>query len=445
MMNKIRSKWTASVAAVALCATVAAVAPLPGIGVSADSGNSGSGLMCTSSTSAAGTASFALKAREGRIMAPDGNTVYMWSYSAGAGSFQYPGPVLCVNEGDAVTVTLKNTLAVPTSILFEGVEGVSADGEPASAEVDGSNRLTSLIQSVDANRSITYTFTAPPPGTYLYQSGTDHLLQREMGLHGALVVRPGGYSETNKTVYGGADSSFDTTFGETQEYMHLLSQVDPSMHLAVETALREGRPAGSDVDFAEYRARYFFVNGRSFPDTIAPNNAAWLPNQPYGALVHVKAIGEGQVLPSVIRYLNAGPVNVPFHPHSNHEEVIGIDARPLLGTIDDNPAVASLDRFAIDVQPGQTVDARFSWTNTTWDGNNVERVPDQRNLQDGGYWSGEILLGQEGIKPTGGDAFNICGEYYHVAHNHALNMATNYGAAMGGQLTLVRVDPQSGC
>ena len=30
------------------------------------------------------------------------------------------------------------------------------------------------------------------------------------------------------------------------------------------------------------------INGRSMPDTLAPNNASWLPNQPYGALVHIK-------------------------------------------------------------------------------------------------------------------------------------------------------------
>jgi FtsP/CotA-like multicopper oxidase with cupredoxin domain len=434
-MTKIRSKWAATGVGAAMVAAIAAVAPLPGNTISAQSGNDGSGLICTESTSSPGVASFALKALDGRILAPDGNTVYMWSYSAGAGSFQYPGPALCVNAGDEVTVTLKNKLPVATSILFEGVEGVRADDEPASVEVDGTGRLTSLIQSVDPNQSITYTFPAPPPGTYLYQSGTDHLLQREMGLHGALIVRPDGYTETNRTVYGDPNSSYDVS----QEYMHLLSQVDPSLHITVEQ--------GGAPDFSQYRPRYFFINGRSFPDTIAPNNAPWLPNQPYGSLVHVKAIGQGQNLPSVIRYLNAGPVNVPFHPHSNHEEVIGIDARPLIvpGTDPDPDVVASLDRFAIDVQSGQTVEARFSWTNTTWDGGNVEQVPDQRNLQDGGYWSGEILLGDQGIKPTGGDAFNICGEYYHVAHNHALNMATNYGAAMGGQLTLVRVDPQSGC
>ena len=82
-MSKIRSTWTATIAAIALCAVVAAIAPLPGTGVSAQSGNSGSGLICTTSTSAAGTASFALKAQDGRIMAPDGNTVFVASWGRG--------------------------------------------------------------------------------------------------------------------------------------------------------------------------------------------------------------------------------------------------------------------------------------------------------------------------------------------------------------------------
>ena len=30
------------------------------------------------------------------------------------------------------------------------------------------------------------------------------------------------------------------------------------------------------------------INGRSMPDTLAPNNASWLPTQPYGALVHIQ-------------------------------------------------------------------------------------------------------------------------------------------------------------
>lgn len=437
-MNRFRTKWVAAAAVAVTAVGVGVAVVLPGAG-QAESHDPDAGIICTES----GSDSFVLTAHDGTISQPDGNTVYMWSYSAGSSAFQYPGPVLCVTAGPddqpqkEITITLRNQLSVPTSVMFEGVEGVRANGAPASVEVDGSGRITSLVQSAVAGGSITYTIPMPPPGTYLYQSGTDHELQREMGLHGALVVRPSNFDNSSgqlRTVYGTSSSNYDAH----QEYLHLFSQVDPSIHLAVEQ--------GRSPDFSAYRPRYFMINGRAFPDTIAPNEAPWLPSQPYGSLVHVKAIGEGQQLPSIIRYVNAGSVNVPFHPHSNHEEVLGIDARPLVGGDGTTEVVASLDRFAVDVQAGQTMDARFSWTNTTWGGNTPSNpIPDQRNLLDGGYWSGDWRLGGEGVKPTGGDAFNICGEYYHVAHNHALFAATNYGAAMGGQLTLVRIDPDTGC
>ena len=40
---------------------------------------------------------------------------------------------------------------------------------------------------------------------------------------------------------------------------------------------------------------------------------------------------------------------------------------------------------------------------------------------------------------------NQCGEYYHIAHSHALYQATNYGASFGGMMTLIRIDPPGGC
>jgi hypothetical protein len=40
---------------------------------------------------------------------------------------------------------------------------------------------------------------------------------------------------------------------------------------------------------------------------------------------------------------------------------------------------------------------------------------------------------------------NECGEYYHIAHSHALEQATNYGAAFGGMMTVFRIDPPAGC
>ena len=115
----------------------------------------------------------------------------------------------------------------------------------------------------------------------LYESGTDVAKQREMGLTGALVVRPPGQPNHAN---GRADSLFDSN----REYVYLLSEVDPDLHLAVE------RKRAFDV--TKTRARYFFINGRSMPDTIAPSNAAWLPNQPYGSLVHLKPVVPGDTI-----------------------------------------------------------------------------------------------------------------------------------------------------
>ena len=65
------------------------------------------GMVCTTNP----TATFSLTAQEGSISTPDGNIIYMWGLSEGGDPFQHPGPVLCVNEGDTVTVVVNNTLS----------------------------------------------------------------------------------------------------------------------------------------------------------------------------------------------------------------------------------------------------------------------------------------------------------------------------------------------
>ena len=66
------------------------------------------GMVCT--TGAPLTPTFTLTTKAGYIGLPDGTTAYMCGYSEGSKPFQHPGPVLCVNEGDTVTVILHNTL-----------------------------------------------------------------------------------------------------------------------------------------------------------------------------------------------------------------------------------------------------------------------------------------------------------------------------------------------
>jgi FtsP/CotA-like multicopper oxidase with cupredoxin domain len=446
-----RSPWLRRfvvLSAVAIAATAAGLVPLSPANARADSAPA-DGLICTTGGSTPGQASFVLTAKDGNVLTPDGNSIYMWSYANGTGAFQYPGPNLCVNEGDNVTVTLKNTLPQATSIVFPGITNVLADGKASQPDL-AANTLTKAAAAPATpgtlGGSVTYTFTAAHPGTYLYESGTNPQIQVQMGLVGALVVRPTAganhiYDEET-TPAGG--TPIDTTVFKG-EFIHLLSEIDPDLHLAIEQG-------ASSFDMTKYKARYWMINGRSFPDTIAPNFAQHLPNQPYGALVHVVPRDAANPDPAVIRYLNAGPVSYPFHPHSNNERVVGIDARrqldPTAGA-GGTPADTSIDRFSVVVPPGATIEAEFSWsadptTTQAWDPTTRPidvPVPQDQSRTDGAYWNGTPYLGSSGPLINGLTQYNECGEFYHVAHSHALFQATNYGASMGGMLTMVRIDP----
>ena len=153
---------------------------------------------------------FTLWARSGNVVLGDGNSLAAWGYStnAAAGSgcipaatnctpMQYPGPTLIVNQGQAVTVTLRNGLLIPASIVFPGQTGVTATpctGEPASSSATGLLTLEATAATTlnGAGGCVTYQFQATRPGTYIYQSGTRPELEVEMGLVGALIVQADG-------------------------------------------------------------------------------------------------------------------------------------------------------------------------------------------------------------------------------------------------------------
>ena len=390
------------------------------------------GLLCD--TNAQQT--FSLTAGDGYVSTPDGNSIYMWSYGNSSRGFQLPGPTLCVTSGQPVTVILHNTLPEATSIMFAGQKGVKANGNPAQPQLDPGGSLTSLVQGAAAKTgSVTYTFTAGTPGTYLDESGSDVNKQVQMGMFGALVVRPAGHANQ---VNDRADSRFKTA----NEYVFLLSEVDPDLHLAVERS--------QPINWAAVHSRYYMINGRSMPDTLAPNNASWLPNQPYGALVHIRpydAVNNPD--PAVIRYLNAGSVNFPFHPHGSDERVVNKDGRVLEGPAGQD---LSYNKFDLDVQPGQTVDALMDWRDVEhWDAltnpipTQIPAITDQLLVGTDTWFSESPYLGTKNPAPSSITSNNQCGEYYHIAHSHALEQATNYGATFGGMMTVFRIDPPAGC
>jgi FtsP/CotA-like multicopper oxidase with cupredoxin domain len=294
------------------------------------------GILCTAGPT------FSLSAQTGYIQMPDMNTMYMWSYGLTDGSFQHPGPVLCVNQGDTVTVILTNDLpyGLSTSIIFPGQEDVQADG-PTQPQFDGSGNAHFTHPSAAPGGSVIYSFIATRPGTFIYESGTDTRTQVPMGLFGALIVRP--------TM--GADYVFnrpDSQFNVSEEFLALLSEVDPYQHQAWELS----GTVGGNFNLNNYRARYWLINGRGFPDSIADNNAPWLPAQPYGALARIYPFdATTHPLPALERFINVGSEEYPFHPHGQNGLVIGRDGFPLEGAGGQD---LSFEKFAVNIGPGQT-------------------------------------------------------------------------------------------
>jgi FtsP/CotA-like multicopper oxidase with cupredoxin domain len=409
------------------------------------------GVICTSNPSN----TFTLTATDGYIAEPDGNVVYMWGFSEGDNPFQHPSPVLCVEQNATVTIVVNNPLREDISLVFPGQENVLANGVPSGPVYNATGELVSLAPVAAAHGgSVTYSFVASRPGTFIYQSGTEPLKQVNMGLFGAIIVRPAldpalplSDPHTGQPI-AYAYSHPGAAYNPETDYLVLISEVDPELHVAVEQ--------GFLYNMNRYTPRYWNYNGRSFPDTIADNGATWLPSQPYGSLIYIHPLDDQPYLddgvtpnpaynpyPALIRYLNVGTMEYTHHPHGNHGQIIAWDANLLISP--DGQWDMFSEEFAVTMAPGQTMDSLFAWEDVDkWDpvDNPIPVViPQLLDLTVGQFYSGSPYLGNLDALPVGTQALNQCGEYYHIAHNHALHQITAWGVVLSGHITFARIDP----
>jgi len=396
---------------------------------------------------------------------PEGTSLHMWGFgdaAAGTGAThpegegysvpQYPGPTLIVTEGDTVNIKLTNYgVPQPVSIVVTG-HNVTASGGAA-----GLVTQAATMTSVPVN----YSFTANQPGTYIYHSldGANPGLHVEMGLLGVLIVRP---ADGSRSAYGA-----DTETDYEQEFLSLLTDVDPDIHSQIERGHVE------HFTNSDRFAKVWFVNGRVFPDLFQGDYNSLFPHQPYESLA--QAHPGDNVL---VRQVNAGHDSHPFHFHGENLRFVGRDGRMLSS----DGLVADLGRSdnTINSAPKQTVDAIWTWTGKDlgWDiygtgpgyqhkcnGNNLAQgpsagfdpdtgeycpdhgkdfpvtLPGVQDLTLGGWWSGSPFLGDTGDLPPGEGGLNPFGGYFFVWHSHAEKELTTFDIFPGGSLGAVVVLP----
>jgi FtsP/CotA-like multicopper oxidase with cupredoxin domain len=239
------------------------------------------------------TQAFTLYLRDGEQTMPDGAEVYVYGLTAdSSGSAQVPGPVLTVNQGDSVELTLVND-ADPTG----AGHGLVLPGLPA--DVDG----PALVAPGEFG---TYRFTAPGAGSYFYRGASDQ--DQEMGVYGALIIKPGG---DQRTVYAGGPP-YD------QEFPLVLSEVDTSAHAAVQQTgdvlqSADASEARTRGERGPYLPDYFLINGLAYPD------------EPTDASAAIRPTPGDRVL---LRTINAGLEPHAMHLHGYHFQVVARAGQP---------------------------------------------------------------------------------------------------------------------
>jgi hypothetical protein len=263
--------------------------------------------------------------------------------------------------------------------------------------------------------------------------------QVPLGLFGAIIVYP---EEGMGQAYDHPDSAYD------REYLLLLSEIDIELNEAAELGL----PYNS----TGWLAVYWFINGRSAPDTMAEHFVGYLPNQPYGAMVRMHP-GE-RIL---VRFINVGRDPHPIHPHGQHTRVIARDAR-LLRSSPLSGADLATHQFTVQVGAGQTYDGLYIWTGDDLgfdiyghdegdDTEPYEFVPDHGKplpIQEppfgqvvfGDFYSGSPFLGRTGLLPPDHPGLNPSGAFVFMWHSHREMEMTTYNDFPGGMMTMAFVE-----
>jgi FtsP/CotA-like multicopper oxidase with cupredoxin domain len=297
------------------------------------------------------------------VLAAPGQTVYVFGFRDVTGfssdqvlnlkgQAQHSAPLLYVDEGEDVEISLFNLgfvmrpdLGDPHSVHWHGFRQAIPyfDGVPN----------TSIAVPLD--RQFTYFYRPQDPGTYMYHCHVEDTEHVQMGMNGLLFVRPAQNSGAFKYVYNDGDGS--TAYD--REFSVYLSEMWAEAHWAdAHIQLPE---------WTDYKPDWYMLNGRVYPDTLAPSSdlhanpfpePAALSYQPHSAVISAHP---GQKV--LLRFASLGYEEQSMTLAGIPLRVVGKDATLLRGR---NGEDLSYQTNTISIGPGESFDAIF--TAPAWSG-----------------------------------------------------------------------------
>lgn len=181
----------------------------------------------------------------------DGASVTFWGYTDTT-TAKIPGPQVEVGIGDTLNLTLS----------IQGAMGAmeQAPYNGHTIHMHGADVITAEDGVPETGASVmgdTYTFspTSNMAGSMMYHCHVHTVKHLEMGMYGALVVRP---KDASGNFLNQITTSAATAYDYVQTYV--FSTVDPAYHTAT----------GDSTVFADYNPKYYLISGAEGKTATAP-------------------------------------------------------------------------------------------------------------------------------------------------------------------------------
>lgn len=206
------------------------------------------------------------------------------------GLVTWPAPILAIPKDVTTYITLSNLGLVIRPDLDDSHTIHWHGFRNPNSIFDG---VPEVSISVPVARDFPYFFVPRDEGTYMYHCHFEDVEHVQMGMDGVVYIEAAnpGYAYDNPDGSPALNTSFD------REFALLLNEVDPTPH--------DNLANVQEFVWSDYKADYWVINGRSYPDTIVRDqdlgNYDFAESQPVSSLIQV-AGGETALL----RFANLG-------------------------------------------------------------------------------------------------------------------------------------------